>query len=112
MRSLKTFLVIITAALTINSCCKKRGIPPAKVEFIEFYNFNQQDLDTIVVEWYNKDSLLAPPVDSTIIIPHFFPGNTAYELVGIDSALSLYFDYKIRLVSTGRIFTLSDLISK
>lgn len=90
----------------LNSCCTKKDcIGSDEIYEIRFYNFSQEDLDTIYVISYIKNSGFLTIVDS------FSTGavsNGAFYSAYTHNRINPENDYKIKLVSTGNEFNLTD----
>jgi hypothetical protein len=102
-----TFTVLISGLLlVVNSCCtKKYCVGADDIYEIKFYNFSQADLDTIIILSYTKNSNFTTSIDSFTTqasnTGDYFSANT-------NDNLNTNLDYKIKLYSTGEVFTLTN----
>lgn len=104
-------LLSLISILIVNSCCTKvHCIGADDLNDISFYGFNQQDLDTLVIKRYNKDSNFQNYLDSLFIEPEYFTSSTEYEMVHLTDKLIVDYDYKIEIISTRQTFTITDFI--
>ena len=77
---------------------------------IWFYNFSQQDLDTIIIKRYNKNTNFQSVLDSLVTVTEDFSDRTDYQVIYLSDNLTIDYEYKVELVSTGQYFTISDFI--
>ncbi len=106
MRNIALMALIVGLLFVINSCCTKKGcIGADEIYEINFYNFSKNDLDTITIISYSKYSNFSTIIDSSVTrasnLGDYF---SAYTNNRINTDL----DYKIKLVSTGQVFTLTE----
>ncbi len=106
MKSIAFPVLVVGLLLGINSCCtKKECIGADEIHEINFYNFSQADLDTIIIISYSKNSDFASPIDSSVTqastIGDYFSAYT-------DPRINTELDYEVKLLSTGQVFTLTD----
>ena len=92
--------------LGLNSCCTKKGCSSSADEIYEinFYNFSQAELDTITIISYSKNSNFNTAIDSSVtqatLTGDYFSAYTS-------NRLNTDLDYKIKLISTSQVFTLT-----
>ncbi|MBS1588323.1 MAG: hypothetical protein JST52_01790 [Bacteroidetes bacterium] len=75
-----------------------------EIHEIEFYNFSQADLDTIALISYAKNSNFTAAIDSSITQAN---KTGDYYTVYTKDKINTTHDYKIKLLSTGKVFTLT-----
>ncbi|MBS1776250.1 MAG: hypothetical protein JSS64_08210 [Bacteroidetes bacterium] len=100
-------LTILTVGLLlgINACCTKKDcVNSDEIHEIEFYNFSQADLDTIALISYAKNSNFTAAIDSSITQAN---KTGDYSTVYTKDKINTTHDYKIKLLSTGQVFTLT-----
>jgi hypothetical protein len=103
------FYIALLTGLLIGqlACCTKKDCEDAGViSEIEFYNFSQHDVDTIIVYSYIKNTNFAIPIDSFTTQRCEGSGDPYYAYTGI---LSFDKDYRIVLAGTGQAFTVSSI---
>ncbi len=103
MRSTVFILFTIGILFGINSCCTKKDCV-GDIEQINFYNFDESELDTLFLYSYSKNTNFSLLIDSVeveglVTSDHF----VAYLRHAIDTDL----DYRIKLVSTGLVYTIT-----
>ncbi|HQE12479.1 MAG TPA: hypothetical protein PLQ78_07005 [Flavipsychrobacter sp.] len=106
MRNIALTFLMVGVLLGISSCCtKKRCIGADNIYEINFYNFSETNLDTITIISYAKNSNFSTIIDSSVTQANksgdYF---SAYTIKKINTAL----DYKIKLISTRQVYTLTD----
>jgi len=106
MKNITLTVLAAVLLLGLNSCCTKKGCSGADdIYEINFYNFSQTDLDTITIISYSKNSNFNTTIDSSVtqatLTGDYFSAYT-------NNKLNTDIDYKIKLFSTGQVFTLTD----
>ena len=106
MKNLTLTVLIVGFLLVVNSCCtKKYCMGTDDLNEIKFYNFSQAELDTIIILSYPKNANFTASLDSFITqatnTGDYFSANT-------NDNLNTHLDYKIKLTSTGEVFTLTN----
>ena len=95
--------------LALNSCCTKKGCHNTdEIYDINFYNFSEADLDSITIVGYSKDSNFTTKIDSLFTYASVNGSNSNRFTVFIDDKINANLDYKIKLLSIGQVFTLTD----
>lgn len=108
-----TFIVATLPA--IHSCCTAVYCLGADdLNEIRFYGFTQEEVDTVVIKRFNKNTSFKTALDSSVAYSNEVHGGTDLRIVRIDDQdkLSIDFDYKVELSSSGKTFTFSDFDSK
>lgn len=97
--------LILCILFGMNACCTKRGCEN-QIDFNEilFYNFTQQDLDTITIYSFNKNTNFSIPIDS--FTTQGQPIGNHFQAYINTSTID--HDYKIILVHTGEEYTLTN----
>lgn len=91
---------------TLNSCCSKKDCTGSdEIYEIRFSNFSQEDLDTIYVISYVKNSGFSIMVDSFSTRADL---NVDFFSAYTHNRINPDYDYKIKIVSTGSEFNLTD----
>jgi hypothetical protein len=107
------FFLFIATLLAVSSCCtKKYCVGADDMNEIRFYNFAAADLDTVMVKRFAKSTGFVAELDSTTTLFYSYNSNNTMQIVQLTTALSVDFDYKVELASTGQTFTLSDFTVK
>jgi hypothetical protein len=104
----KNVFAVLTVGLLLglNSCCTKMKCEDVNSIFtIEFYGFSLTELDTIEIYSYSKNSTFTILVDSSVTQAQLYSG---YYYAYPDSNPKIDLDHKIKIISTGQIFTLTD----
>lgn len=108
-------LLSITILFSINSCCTAVYCLGADdLNEIRFYGFTHEEVDTIVIRKFNKNSNFKIALDSSTAYSIEVHSGTELKIVSIadHNKLSVDFDYKVELPGTGKTFTFSDFVSK
>ncbi|REA57412.1 hypothetical protein DSL64_23960 [Dyadobacter luteus] len=110
--SLNPLVLFIVAPLVIGTagcCTKKLCIGADNMDQIAFNNFANSDLDTIVIQRFNKGANATNPVDSvTVVTSNFSPGT--YQLILLPTRLTVEQNYVVKLISTGERYAISDFV--
>ena len=94
--------------LAAYACCTDKYCTGADdLNQISFYNFSQQDLDTMVIMQFEKSTDFSNRIDSSFIINDYMLDTPGYIGIFLDHKLSVEYDYKLIIVSTGQIYTIS-----
>lgn len=106
-------IFLIGILLTINSCCTKmKCLGADDMNEIWFYNFTQENLDTIVIKRFYKNTNFSTAIDSSVTTFDNFQLGTDYQIVYLVEKLTVDYDYQVELVSSGQIFRLTDFVVK
>lgn len=100
--------ILIAAGYVVASCCTdKLCIGADNMDQIAFNNFANSDLDTIVIQRFDKGSNFSS--DSiTIVTSNFSPGS--YQHIFLPTRLTVEQDYVVKLISTGEKFAISNFV--
>lgn len=99
--------------LSISSCCtKKYCLGVEDMDEIWFYNFANNALDTIVIKRFSKNTNFSTVVDSSTTITNYFSSSKSPQIIRLTSNLTVDFDYKVEIISTGQSFKISDFVVK
>jgi hypothetical protein len=79
------------------------------IQTINFYNFNLHDLDSIIITSYSLNSNFTSKVNSYIIHGNQYDTLKFYAHTQL---ININLDYKLNIVQTGQIFTLTDFTTK
>lgn len=105
MKNITLTVLIAGLLLGLNSCCtKKYCIGADDIYEIEFYNFSQADLDTITIINYVKNTNFSTSIDSSTTQAN---STGDYFTAYTNNKINIDLDYKIKLFSTGQVFTLT-----
>ncbi|MBI5541061.1 MAG: hypothetical protein HY951_13430 [Bacteroidia bacterium] len=99
-------LMLIFVVFNFYSCCTKKDCESAGLYDIAFRNFNQNELDTIIIYSYSKNSNFTVLVDSFITNGEL--NNSGYCYVYTKKSIP-DFDFKIILSNSGQIFNITDV---
>ncbi|TAE70963.1 MAG: hypothetical protein EAZ85_11180 [Bacteroidetes bacterium] len=106
MKNIFFIIFVVGLSLWLNACCTMKGCIPSDIVYsITFYNFSQAETDTVQIISYAKNSNFNTKVDSLVV------GSRAvddYYAAYTNRGLTADLDYKIKLLSTGQVFTLTD----
>ena len=104
------FILLTTGLLFItNSCCTKKYCPDNWF-WIEFNNYSNDDLDTVFFCRYAKNTNYSALVDS--VKQDVFKSNGSDNHSLPLEKIEADFDYKIYILSLGKVHTLSDIQTK
>jgi hypothetical protein len=98
---------MVVLLLGISSCCTK--VHCSFLFQINFYNFTQPDLDTIIVVKYVKNSNFTAAKDS--ITARANPNGNCFSL-NAGTIMDFYHDYKIKIPGTGQDFTITEVVTE
>lgn len=108
---LKAFIVVM--AIAAGSCCtKKYCIGADDMDYIQFNNFTNSELDTITIQRFSKNSNFATVLEDITVITSNFSEGSNFQHIQLPVRLTIDYDYKVQLNSTGDNFTISDFVSK
>lgn len=97
--------------LSIQSCCTDVACMGADdLSMIYFYDFAASDVDTVLVEKFEKGNGFKNVVDTQELVSQYTGGNPGMAL--LSENISVSYDYRITLASTGQTFTLSGFLVK
>jgi hypothetical protein len=106
IKQIAMIVLAVGALFGVNSCCtKKMCLDAEEISEINFYNFSQTELDTIAVITYSKDSNFGILIDSSITRANL---KGDYFSAKANNTINTNIDYKIKLLSTGQVFTLTN----
>lgn len=97
-------IIFILIIFFLYSCCTKKDCDSIGLEEIEFYNFNKNDLDTVIIYSYSKNSNFTMLIDS--ITTHDKSDLPDYDYVNTYKIISDY-DFIIYLPNTGQTFKIT-----
>lgn len=105
MKNITLTALMVGFLFGIHSCCTKREcLGVHEIYDIYFYNFSQADLDTIIIISYSKNSNFTTQIDSFVTQA----GSTGDPFsASTGKRIHIDLDYKIKLPSTGQVFTLT-----
>lgn len=110
---LKSRLIIVLMAVVAGACCtKKYCIGSDDMSAIQFNNFLNSELDTITIQRFSKNSNFAAVMEETTVITSNFSQGSDFQQIQLPERLTIDYDYKVQLNSTGENFTISDFISQ
>jgi hypothetical protein len=107
------FIIIVLIITVIVSCsiskCDCIEASSDMIQTIYFNNFNQSDLDSIVLTSYNLNSNFTSLVNSYTIHGYKYDTLKFYAQM---QPLNIKLDYKLNIVKTGQIFKITDFTTK
>lgn len=105
MKNFILTVLMVGLLLGLNSCCTKKGcIGADEIYEINFYNFSQNDLDTITIISYSKNTNFTTVIDSCVTQANL---TGDYFSAYTNNRINTDLEYKIKLFSTGQVFTLT-----
>lgn len=109
----KVTIVFMIIAVVAGSCCTLVYCSGADdINYIRFNNFPNSDLDTITIQKFNKNNNFATVMEDILVITTNFSEGSNYQEIQLPLRLTIDYDYKIKLNSTGEHFTISDFVSR
>jgi hypothetical protein len=106
MKNIIQTVLIVGLLLSINSCCTKKDcIGADDIYEIKFYNFQQAELDTLEIISYARNSNFTTIIDS-LVTHAYIEGD--YFSAYANSKINTDLDYKIKSVSTGQVYKLTE----
>ncbi|MCE7043180.1 hypothetical protein [Dyadobacter sp. CY312] len=110
---LKTKLIIVLMTVLAGSCCtKKYCIGSDDMDYIQFNNFLNSELDTITIQRFSKNSNFATVMEDITVVTSNFSEGSDFQHIQLPVRLTIDYDYIVKLNSTGENFTISDFVSK
>ncbi len=104
-------LLSLVTLLIINSCCKDMECPDFDgLDNIQFYGYDRNEIDSVIVSRYEKGSGFSEYSDSKLIITEFRDIPDDFKIVWYPERFTPDFDYKIVITGTGESFTLTDFV--
>ncbi len=113
MKVIRLFALVslIASSVFLDSCCTKEYcIGADDMDQIQFYNFTDNELDTVVVRRFNKNTGFARAIDSAISVTPNFYSTADFKVVRLVNKLTVDFDYQIVMSGTGMVFAISDFV--
>ncbi|MFM2286637.1 MAG: hypothetical protein RLZZ543_2134 [Bacteroidota bacterium] len=105
MKHIQSIVLIIGIVLGLNSCCtKKECIDSGEIYEINFYNFSPDEIDSIMIYSYSKNSNFNLIIDSSFSQASL---NGDYSTAYISNRINTDFDYEVLVLSTGQVITLT-----
>lgn len=114
-KKLITAFRIATISLTFNSCCTDKNCLGADdMNEIYFYGFTPQEVDTVVIKKFSRNSNFKMVLDSSTAYSMASETGSNFQIVltGDDNKLTIDFDYKVEVSGSGKVFMISDFVSK
>jgi len=106
-------IIVIGLIWGLNSCTfPKVNCTEASADMIHticFNNFNQHDLDSIIITSYSLNSNFTSEVNSYVIHGNQYDTLKFYAHTQL---ININLDYKLNIVQTGQIFTLTEFTTK
>lgn len=106
------FLIVIMAVAAGSCCTNKHCIGADDLESIQFNNFPTSELDTITIQRFSKNSNFTNAIEDIVVITSNFSDGSDLQRIQLPVRLTIDYDYKVQLNSTGDDFTISDFVSK
>lgn len=108
-----SLILVVINLLTLSSCCtKKYCLGADDMDQIYFYNVVKENLDTVVVRKFAKNTDFSTLISSTTTTVTANVSNADFEIVILKEKLTVDFDYKVELPGNGQVFTISDFVVK
>jgi hypothetical protein len=106
-------LFSLLSAIALNSCCKDMVCPDFDGFYnIQFHGYDRDEIDSVVVLVYNRNSAFTDHIDSFLIITQFPAARDEFDIVWSNEVLIPGYDYRIIIPATGESFTLNDFVLK
>jgi len=110
----QTIKIIVVALISgLNSCTFPKWdcieANANMIHTIQFNDFNQHDLDSIILTSYNITSNFTAAIDSYVIHGHQYDTLKFFAPMHL---ININLDYKINIVRTGQIFKITDFTTK
>jgi hypothetical protein len=104
MIKLYLFIPAVVVLAGLHSCCTKKACS-GNIRNIKMIGFNINDLDSVVVETFQKNTTLR--VDS--ILTHGYFGDSTYCELPLLQDIDPNQDYKITVITTQQIYLLTNI---
>ena len=111
---LVSLMLLVVSLLAFSSCIctKKYCLGADDMDQVYFYNNMIENLDTVVVKKFAKNTGFATMISSSTTITVNFSKTTNFEIVVLNEKLTTDFDYKVELPGNGQVYTVSDFVVK
>ena len=106
MKQITLTILIAGFIFVTNSCCTKMDcVGSHELYEIQFFNFAESDLDTILIISFTQNSNFSSIIDSswTRATDH-----GPFASASLENRINIDHDYKIILLSTGQVYTLTN----
>ena len=109
----KGLIILIIVSVVTGSCCTNMYcIGADDMNYIQFNNFANSELDTITIQRFSKNSNFAAVLENITVITSNFSIGSNSQQIQLPVRLTVAYDYKVQLQSTGQNFTISDFATK
>ena len=109
----KGLIILIILSVVTGSCCTDMYcIGSDDMNYIQFNNFPNSELDTITIQRFSKNSNFATVMENTTVVTSNFSIGSNFQQIQLPVRLTVAYDYKVQLQSTGQSFTISDFATK
>ena len=109
----KGLIILIILSVVTGSCCTDMYcIGSDDMNYIQFNNFPNSELDTITIQRFSKNSNFATVMENTTVVTSNFSIGSNFQQIQLPVRLTVAYDYKVQLQSTGQSFTISDFSTK
>lgn len=112
MNYLRLFLFLVSL-LVLNSCCQKKYCDGVNdVNVIELHNFSPDDVDSILITTYLKNTDLCNSLDSFYYAPEKENVGDNMFVVLLPNKLNTDLDYKLYFKNIDKTYLLTDFSTK
>lgn len=112
MKYLRLLSFLLTI-LALNSCCQKKNCIGANdINEIELHNFTADNVDSILITTYLKNSDLSNLIDSFYYTAKSRQDGDNVFIIELPNKLNINLDYKLYLKNIDQTFLLTDFSTK
>ena len=112
MTYLRLFPFLVTL-LVLNSCCQQKDCIGANdINEIELHNFTADNVDSILITTYLKNSDLCSLIDSFYYTARSIPAGDSIFIVELPNKLNMDLDYKLYFKNINQTYLLTDFSTK
>ena len=79
---------------------------------IHFNNFQNSELDTITIQRFPRNNNYVGVLEEVDVVTSVFSEESNFQRIQLPVKMTADYDYKVKLISTGAVYTISDFVTK
>lgn len=108
MKNILQYIFVFSLFIGLNSCCTKKDCgDEGDLYRIDFYNFTEGDLDSLIIFRFIQNTNFTEKLDSSINVANY---TNNFYYVDLSEKINFNFDYKIIDKKSGNIYELNNFI--
>ncbi len=112
-KQLYIYTLCFIGLTSIYSCCTKKGCKDFdKIDRIYFSNFDSNEIDTLLITSYFKNSNFSIQIDSFYVYSDLLSQTNDQISIWLPEPIDIQYDWKIKLTSNQTIYKLTDFVVK